>query len=97
MEELYDNLYDFIKNLEILIQKNAFQNEHHDEISTFSSQLMTLCKNKELNITLSDIQSLNAYSELLAKAGDFEQYVASMIENFCEEIIEPTRAELYNY
>ena len=77
MEELYDNLYDFIKNLEILIQKNAFQNQHQDEISTFSSQLMTLCKNKELNITLSAIQSLSSYSELLAKAGDFEQYVAS--------------------
>ncbi|MGQ7387816.1 hypothetical protein ACTGWU_09950 [Streptococcus suis] len=95
MEELYDNLYDFIKNLEILIQKNAFQNQHLDEISTFGSQLMTLCKNKELNITLSDIQSLNAYSELLAKAGDYEQYVASRIESFYEEIIEPTKSELY--
>lgn len=35
MEELYDNLYDFIKNLEILIQKNVFQNQHQDEISNF--------------------------------------------------------------
>ena len=25
MEELFDNLYDFIKNLEILIQKNALE------------------------------------------------------------------------
>lgn len=93
MEELYDNLYDFINNLEILIQKNAFQNQHQDEISTFGSQLMTLCKNKELNITLSDIQSLSAYSELLAKAGEFEMYVASRIEDFYEEIIEPTKIE----
>lgn len=54
----------------------------------FCSQLMTLCKNKELNITLSDIQSLSAYSELLAKAGGFEMYVASRIENFYEEIID---------
>ncbi|VGW38893.1 Uncharacterised protein [Streptococcus pyogenes] len=96
MEELYDNLHDFINNLEILILKNAFQNEHQDEIATFGSQLMTLCRNKELNITLSDIQSLNAYSALLSRAGDFKRYVASRIENFYEEIIEPTKSEL-NY
>lgn len=96
MEELYDNLHYFINNLEILILKNAFQNEHQDEIATFGSQLMTLCRNKELNITLSDIQSLNAYSALLSRAGDFKQYVASRIENFYEEIIEPTKSEL-NY
>ncbi|MGH2324718.1 hypothetical protein [Streptococcus uberis] len=95
MEELYDNLHDFINNLEILILKNAFQNQHQDEIATFGSQLMTLCRNKELNITLSDIQSLSAYSELLTIAGDFEHYVALRIESFYYEVIEPTKVELH--
>lgn len=95
MEDLYDNLYDFIKNFEILIQKNAFSNQYHNEIVNFGSQLMNLCKSKEMNITLYEIQSLNSYSELCSKAGEFEQYVASRIESFYNEVIEPTRIELY--
>ncbi|GGE34547.1 hypothetical protein [Streptococcus himalayensis] len=95
MDELYENLYDFIKNLEILIQKNVSQNQHQNEIRSFGNQLMNLCKSKELNVTLNDIQSLNSYSDLCSKAGDYEQYLSSRIENFYFDIIEPTKTELY--
>ncbi len=33
LDEQYENLYDFIKNLEILIQKNVFDNKKSEEIS----------------------------------------------------------------
>ncbi len=50
--EIYDNLYDFIQNLEIRIQKNVFHSNHSEQLSTFSNELYQLCKTKELNILL---------------------------------------------
>jgi len=37
--EIYDNLYDFIQNLEIRIQKNVFHSNHSEQLSTFSNEL----------------------------------------------------------
>ena len=48
--EIYDNLYDFIQNLEIRIQKNVFHSNHSEQLSTFSNELFQLCKTKELNV-----------------------------------------------
>ena len=59
--EIYDNLYDFIQNLEIRIQKNVFHSNHSEQLSTFSNDLFQLCKTKELNVLLNDITSLPSY------------------------------------
>ena len=39
MDELYENLYDFIKNFEILLTKNIFNGEFQQEIKTFGNEL----------------------------------------------------------
>lgn len=64
LEEQYENLYDFIKNLEILIEKNIFQEHHIEEVHNFGNEIMTLCKSKSLNITINDLKSLNSFNEL---------------------------------
>ena len=38
LEEQYENLYDFIKNLEILIEKNIFQGQNIEEVRRFGDQ-----------------------------------------------------------
>ncbi|WP_247930005.1 hypothetical protein [Streptococcus oralis] len=59
--EIYYNVYDFIQNLEIRIQKNVFHSNHLEQLSTFSNELYQLCKTKELNVLLDDITSLPSY------------------------------------
>lgn len=44
LDEQYENLYDFIKNLEILLQKNVFDNQKIEEISAFGEDVLNLCK-----------------------------------------------------
>lgn len=55
LDEQYENLYDFIKNLEILIQKNVFDNQHTEEVSIFGNEVMNLCKSKKFNISSNDL------------------------------------------
>ncbi|HEM3678598.1 TPA: hypothetical protein ACGO1J_002103 [Streptococcus suis] len=94
--EIYDNLYDFIQNLEIRIQKNVFHSNHSEQLSTFSNELFQLCKNKELNILLSDITTLSSYEELILTTPDqSKSYVLISVENFYTEIIEPSKIEYY--
>lgn len=94
--EIYDNLYDFIQNLEIRIQKNVFHSNHSEQLSTFSNELFQLCKTKELNILLTDITSLPSYEELILATPDQSKgYVLMSVENFYTEIIEPSKIEYY--
>ncbi|HFI0918947.1 TPA: hypothetical protein ACGOYJ_001676 [Streptococcus suis] len=94
--EIYDNLYDFIQNLEIRIQKNVFHSNHSEQLSTFSNELFQLCKNKELNILLNDITTLSSYEELILTTPDqSKSYVLISVENFYTEIIEPSKIEYY--
>ena len=96
LEELYENLYDFVKNLEILIQKNIFNNQQIDEIHCFGNEIMTLCKSKKFNLTLTDLNSLNSFNELQIKTPDSaKHYLIEQVENFYIKVIEPTRDELY--
>lgn len=96
LDEQYENLYEFIKNFEILIQKNVFDNEHLEEISIFGKEILNLCKSKEFNITSNDILSLNSFGELFIRAnGSSKGYLASQVDNFYTQIIEPTKEELY--
>ena len=68
-EEIYDNLYEFIRNL---------------------------CKIRNLNILLSDITSLSSYEELiLTTPSQSRSYISINIENFYNEIIEPSKIEYY--
>ena len=84
LEEQYENLYEFIKNFEILIQKNIF------------NEMMALCKSKAFNISINDITSLNSFNELLIQTPDASKpYLISQVENFYTEIIEPSKDELY--
>ena len=46
LEEQYENLYDFIKNLEILIEKNIFQGQNIEEVRRFGDEVMVICKSK---------------------------------------------------
>lgn len=67
LDELYENLYDFVKNFEILIQKNVFHNQYIDEIKVFGSEIISLCKSKKFNVTVSDLMNLKLFNELLDK------------------------------
>lgn len=94
--EIYDNLYDFIQNLEIRIQNNVFHSNHSEQLSTFSNELFQLCKTKELNVLLTDITSLPSYEELILATPDQSKgYVLMSVENFYTEIIEPSKIEYY--
>lgn len=94
--EIYDNLYDFIQNLEIRIQKNVFHSNHSEQLSTFSNDLFQLCKTKELNVLLNDITSLPSYEELILATPDQSKgYVLMSVENFYTEIIVPSKIEYY--
>ena len=94
--EIYDNLYEFISNLEFRIQKNVFHSNHSAQLSTFSNELFQLCKTKELNVLLNNITSLPSYEELiLATPDQAKGYVLMSVENFYTEIIEPSKIEYY--
>ena len=67
LDELYENLYDFVKNFEILIQKNVFHNQYIDEIKVFGNEIISLCKSKKFNVTVSDLMNLKLFNELLNK------------------------------
>ena len=96
LDEQYENLYDFIKNLETLIQKNVFDNQPTEEVSIFGNEVMNLCKSKKFNINSSDLLSLNSFVELFMKANESSKgYLASQVERFYTEVIEPTKEELY--
>lgn len=96
LDEQYENLYGFIKNLEILIQKNVFDNNKSEEISVFGKEVLNLCKLREFNINSNDLLSLNSFVELFMKANESSKgYLASQVERFYTEVIEPTKEELY--
>lgn len=96
LDEQYENLYDFIKNLEILLQKNVFDNQKIEEISVFGKDVLNLCKSREFNINSNDLLSLNSFVELFMKANESSKgYLASQVERFYTEVIEPTKDELY--
>ena len=96
LDEQYENLYDFIKNLETLIQKNVFDNQPTEEVSIFGNEVMNLCKSKKFNINSSDLLSLNSFVELFMKANESSKgYLASQVERFYIEVIETTNYELY--
>jgi hypothetical protein len=96
LDEQYENMYDFIKNLEILIQKNVFDNQRIEEISVFGKDVLNLCKSREFNINSNDLLSLNSFVELFMKANESSKgYLASQVERFYTEVIEPTKDELY--
>ena len=96
LDEQYENLYDFIKNLETLIQKNVFDNQRIEEVSIFGNEVMNLCKSKKFNISSNDLLSLNSFVELFIKANvSSKGYLASQVERFYTEVIEPTKEELY--
>ena len=81
LDEQYENLYDFIKNLEILIQKNVFDNKRTEEVSIFGNEVMNLCKSKKFNISSNDLLSLNSFVELFMKANESSKgYLASQVE-----------------
>lgn len=67
LDELYKNLYDFVKNFGILIQKNVFHNQYIDEIKVFGNEIISLCKSKKFNVTVSDLMNLKLFNELLNK------------------------------
>lgn len=94
--EIYDNLFEYIRNLEIRIQKNVFHSNHSEQLSNFSSDLFQLCKTKELNVLLDDITSLPSYEELILGTSDQSKgYVLMSVEDFYTEIIEPSKIEYY--
>ena len=96
LDEQYENLYDFIKNFEILIQKNVFSNQRIEEISIFGNEVMNLCRSKKFNINSNNLLSLDSFVELLIKATDSTKgYLVSQVERFYTEVIEPTKDELY--
>ena len=96
LEEQYENLYDFTRNFDILIQKNIFNGQNAEEVMKFGNEIMTLCKSKAFYVSTNDIISLNSFNELLIKTPDVSKpYLISQVEHFYTDIIEPSRDELY--
>ena len=97
LEEQYENLYDFVRNLEILLQKNLFNNKFNNDLRNFGNDIISLCKSKRFNITSNDLLSLNSFNELFAKTNvSSKEYLISQVENFYTDIIEPTKDEYYH-
>lgn len=97
LEEQYENLYDFVRNLEILLQKNLFNNQFNNDLRNFGNDIISLCKSKHFNITSNDLLSLNSCNELFAKTNvSSKEYLISQVENFYTDIIEPTKDEYYH-
>lgn len=97
LEEQYENLYDFVRNLEILLQKNVFNNQYNNNLRNFGNDIISLCKSKRFNITSNDLLSLDSFNELFTKTNvSSKGYLVSQVENFYTEIIEPTKDEYYH-
>ena len=97
LEEQYENLYDFVRNLEILLQKNLFNNQFNNDLRNFGNDIITLCKSKRFNITTNDLLSLDSFNELFTKTNvSSKGYLVSLVENFYTNVIEPTKDEYYH-
>lgn len=97
LDELFENLNEFVKNFEILIQKNVFNNQYNDELRNFRNDIISLCKSKRFNITSNDLLSLDSFNELFAKTNvSSKGYLISQVENFYTNVIEPTKDEYYH-
>ena len=97
LEEQYENLDDFVRNLEILLQKNLFNNQFNNNLRNFGNDIISLCKSERFNITSNDLLSLDSFNELLMKTNvSSKGYLISQVENFYTEVIEPTKDEYYH-
>ena len=97
LDELFENLNEFVKNFEILIQKNVFNNQYNDSLRNFGNDIISLCKSKRFNITSNDLLSLDSFNELFTKTNvSSKGYLVSQVENFYTEVIEPTKDEYYH-
>lgn len=97
LDELFENLNEFVKNFEILIQKNVFNNQYNDNLRNFGNDIISLCKSKRFNITSNDLLSLDSFNELFTKTNvSSKEYLISQVENFYTDIIEPTKDEYYH-
>lgn len=97
LEEQYENLYEFVRNLEILLQKNLFNNQFNNDLRNFGNDIISLCKSKRFNITSNNLLSLDSFNELFAKTNvSSKGYLVSQVENFYTEVIEPTKDEYYH-
>lgn len=97
LDELFENLNEFVKNFEILIQKNVFNNQYNDNLRNFGNDIISLCKSKRFNITSNDLLSLDSFNELFTKTNVLSKgYLVSQVENFYTEVIEPTKDEYYH-
>lgn len=97
LEEQYENLYDFVRNLEILLQKNLFNNQFNNDLRNFGNDIISLCKSKRFNITSNDLLSLDSFNELFTKTNvSSKGYLVSQVENFYTNVIEPTKDEYYH-
>lgn len=97
LEEQYENLYEFVRNLEILLQKNLFNNQFNNDLRNFGNDIISLCKSKRFNITSNDLLSLDSFNELFTKTNvSSKEYLVSQVENFYTEVIEPTKDEYYH-
>ena len=94
-EELYDNLLVAIHQFENLINANVFNREPNATVKLFGNELFNLCKTNQLNISLSDVNQLGAYNQLLNENNRFKNYISEQVENFYYEWIEPSTIEFY--
>lgn len=97
LDELFENLNEFVKNFEILIQKNVFNNQYNNNLRNFGNDIISLCKSKRFNITSNDLLSLDSFNELFTKTNvSSKEYLIAQVENFYTDIIEPTKDEYYH-
>ncbi|MFS1664111.1 hypothetical protein [Streptococcus sp. zg-JUN1979] len=95
-DELFENLSEFILELEHLIINNVFDRKYQEEVKNFGIELFKLCQQKQFDIEILDILNLQSFDVLMRKVPKkFQSYVLSRIEWFYDEIIESIKVELY--
>ena len=81
-EELFQNLREAIYQLGNLIIANAFKRKNSDLVRQFERELFHFCYSHNLQISLTQIQQLSSYNQLLDQARQFANYVSEQIEQF---------------
>jgi hypothetical protein len=79
------------------LTKNFFNGIFQQEVNFFGTELFNLCKQKQFHIESADIFAMPSFTELFNRTPKQTQgYLATSIERFYSDILEPTKVDLTN-
>lgn len=95
-EEIFDNLDSELGNLKIRLSKNVYGTDNIEILSTFLDDFSNLCKVKEFDVELPEVEQLTSYTTLLQNTkSESQEYVSDSVRRFYTEFIESLKDELY--